>query len=112
MLARIRFCSVIAVALVLSGFPAQPQEPRATVSQPTPSGIYIHGVLKTDLSTKYSKVGDPVELEVVRSVNVYDGYKVQLVVTDHARLFGTVTMVRRYAKGQTAAVAIHVTEAR
>jgi len=33
-------------------------------------------------------------------------------LTAHARLFGTVTMVRRSAKGQTAALAIHVVEVR
>ena len=112
MLARLRPRAFIGVSLLLSGIAAGPQEPNTTVSQPFPAGVTIYGLLKTDLSTKHSKVGDPVELEVARSVSVYGGYKIQLLVPEHARLFGTVTMVRRSAKGQTAALAIHVVEAR
>jgi hypothetical protein len=64
----------IAVWLVLFTcvLTAQPQdssipEPKATVPQPIPAGVLITAVLKTDLSTKYSKVGDKVELEVVHA---------------------------------------------
>jgi hypothetical protein len=107
-----RMCAFIALSLVLSCFSARgqgpAQAPGATSTERVPAGLYIHVVLKSDLSTKYSKVGDQVELEVVRSPI---GHDFQSVLTEHTRLKGTVIMVRRSSKDQNAAVAIHVSEA-
>jgi hypothetical protein len=108
MLTRLSFCVFSVVALLIARLPAQPQETKAPAPQRLPANIYIDALLKSDLSTKYSKFGDRVELEVVRA---FDGYKMQRL-NAHSRLFGTVTMVRRSAKGQTAAVAIHIVEVR
>jgi hypothetical protein len=69
----------------------------------------ISGTLKTDLSTKYSKVGDPVEIEATKDARrLY----YEAIFVDYTRLFGTVTMVRRASKTQPAALAIRITEAR
>jgi hypothetical protein len=69
----------------------------------------ISGTLKSDLSTKYSKVGDPVEIEVTKDARrLY----FEALFVDYTRLLGTVTMVRPASKTQPAALAIRVTEAR
>jgi hypothetical protein len=116
MLTRLSFCTFVVIALLISRFPAQPQETKAPAPKPFLPGNYIVGLLKTDLSTKHSKVGDPVELEVVpirwnSKSSPFVGFEIQRLPA-HARLFGTVTMVQRSAKGQTAALAIHVVEVR
>jgi hypothetical protein len=69
----------------------------------------ISGTLKSDLSTKYSKGGDPVEIEVTKDARrLY----FEALFVDYTRLLGTVTMVRPASKSQPAALAIRVTEAR
>jgi hypothetical protein len=105
---------VLVASLILSVASSRSQEPRAKLEQQMFAGLRVDAVLKTDLSSKYSKVGDPVELEVVHPAldNPFGGMHYQSLLADHTRLRGTVTMVRRAEKGQTAAVAIRVAEAR
>lgn len=68
----------------------------------------ISGTLKSDLSTKYSQTGDPVEIEVTKDARrLY----FEALFVDYMRLFGTVTLVRPASKTQPAALAIRVTEA-
>ena len=69
----------------------------------------ISGTLKTDLSTKHSKVGDAVEIEVTKDPRrLY----FEALFVEYTRLLGTVTMVRPASKTQPAALAIRLTEAR
>jgi len=102
------FTCVLAVQAQDSSIP----EPKATVPQPIPAGVLITAVLKTDLSTKYSKVGEKVELEIAHAKDVRWPGPRGFLLSDHIRLLGRVTAVRRSAKGQTAALAIQVLEAR
>jgi hypothetical protein len=57
---RLRICTFIVASLVLSRFSALPQEHKGNATEPLPQGIVLHVALRTDLSTKYSRVGDPV----------------------------------------------------
>ena len=100
---------LICVSLLLTTLPVHPQSPS---SAPFPADVHVYGILKMDLSTKSSKVGDPVELDVVHAVSVFDGHKMQQLVPQHARLFGTVTMVRKAGKDQPGALAIQIVGAR
>jgi len=69
-------------------------------------------MLKTDLSTKYSKVGDSIELDMRRAQIVNFGRNPGELSGEHTLLVGKVTMVRRAGKGQTGAVAVQIVEAR
>ncbi len=95
------------LVLSLSAFA---QERNGNAAGQPPPGISIHVTLKSDISTKYSKVGDPVELEVGRAATEFNGHGMQTVLGEHSLLKGTVTMVRKAGKGQTAAVAIRLAE--
>ncbi len=107
---------LVAAGLIVSVASSRAQEPKAKLEERTVAGLLVDAVLKTDLSSKYSKVGDPVELEVVHppldAADPFGGMHYQSLLADHTRLLGTVTMVRRAEKGQTAAIAIRVVEAR
>ena len=59
------------------------------------SELRIPAILKVTLSSKKSKVGDPVKLEVAGDVQGPNG---AVVIPRHARLIGRVTQVVRYEK--------------
>lgn len=103
-----RICGFIVAGFIASCLSAHSQAPKANSGEVIPTGLLVDVMLKTDLSSKYSKVGDPVELEVVKSAV---GTHYQSLFSVHTRLRGSVTMVRKAAKGETAAVAIRVVEA-
>ncbi len=102
-------CSVGVLVLSLS---VLAQEPNESVAGQRPPGISIHVTLKSDISTKYSKPGDPVELETGPAATEFNGHGMQTVLGEHSLLKGTVTMVRKAGDGQTAAVAIRLAETR
>ena len=100
--------------MVLSRFAALPQEPKAAAAEPFSAAVHFFTLLKTDLSSKYSKVGDPVELEVSSafSIRASPPWGKDIPIGDHTRLLGTVTMVRSSGKGERACVAMRIVEAR
>jgi hypothetical protein len=111
---HVRICTFIVAAVVLSRFASLPQEPKAAAAEPFPAGVHFFTLLKTDLSSKYSKVGDPVELEVDHAFSIDASHPLgmDVCIGDHTRLLGTVTMVRSSGKGERASVAMRIVEAR
>jgi hypothetical protein len=102
----------ILVVVVLAGSLALAQGHPGTNSAAAPSpGIQINVLLKTDLSTKYSKVGDPVELDIGHALNTFQGHDPQTLMGEHTLLVGTVTMVQKAGNGQPGAVGVRITEA-
>jgi len=65
------------------------------------SELRIPAILKVTLSSKKSRVGDPVSLEVAADVQGSSGV---VVIPRHARLTGRVTQVVRYQKKTQAAM--------
>jgi len=65
MFQHLRIWLLIAAGLILSVASSRSQEPKAHLEQQLFAGLPVDAVLKTDLSSKYSKLGDPVGLEVV-----------------------------------------------
>jgi hypothetical protein len=105
------FC-LIALAVTVPTSAQQATQPaHALASQPPaeklPGELRIPAILKTTLSTKKSKVGDPVKLEV--SADVRDAHGVVLIPR-HARLTGRVTKAIRYKKNDQAAMLSFVVE--
>lgn len=74
---------------------------QATSAEKLPMGLQIPATLKVTLSSKKSKVGDPVKLEVAADVHDQSG---AVVLPRHAMLTGHVTQVARYHKDQQAAM--------
>lgn len=109
MCTHVRICTFIA-AVVLSCFGNLPQEPKAAAAEPFPAAIHFQALLKTDLSSKYSKVGDPVILEVKYAFSIPLGKEIPIGA--HTQLLGTVTMVRSSGKGERACVAMRIVESR
>lgn len=77
-----------------------------TAAQPAsveklPMGLQIPATLEVTLSSKKSKVGDPVKLEVAADVHDQSG---AVVLPRHAVLTGHVTQVARYKKNEQAAM--------
>jgi hypothetical protein len=69
----------------------------------------ISGTLKTNISSKYSKVGDLVEIEATKDARrLY----FESAFADYRRLLGTITMARPASKDRPAALALCITEAR
>lgn len=101
--------SIITIGFLLSMFlPAMGNSPqqtpaasRAGSSQTVPGDLRIPAILKVTLSSKKSKIGDPVKLEVAADVHGADG---TVVIPRHARLTGQVTRVVRYQKNKQAAM--------
>ena len=60
-----------------------------------PSGLRIPAILKLTLSSKRSKLGDPVRLEVVVDVHDKNG---AVAIPRHSKLYGRVTYVVQYEK--------------
>jgi len=112
MRADLRICTFMVASLVLSCFSVGAQEHKGDAAGALPPGIQLHVTLKTDLSTKYSKVGDPVELDIGHALATFHGRDPQVLLGEGTLLVGKVTMVRRASKGQSAAVAVHLVEAR
>jgi hypothetical protein len=87
--------------LLLLSLPAFSQQNvvsgRAISAEKLPSDLRIPAVLKVTLSTKKSKVGDPVKLEV--ATDVHDGQG-SVVIPRHAKLMGHVTRVVRFEKNK------------
>jgi hypothetical protein len=108
----VRSSFLVCAAVVLSCLSGWSQEPKPATPARIPAGLHLSGRLKTNLVTKNCKVGDPVELELTEPVTVYDGNTPHTLANEHAHLFGTVTMARKAAKDQTAAVAVHFVEIR
>ena len=80
--------------------------PYGRESQLTPP---VFSKLKTDLSSKHSKVGKQVELEIIRPPGAA---RDESGFPKHTRLIGTITMVHRASKNTLAEVSIHIKEAR
>lgn len=87
-------------------------QPSVSSAQAPSPGIQINVLLKTDLSTKYSKVGDPVELDIGHALNTFQGHDPQTLMSEHTLLAGTVTMVQKAGNGQPGAIGVRITEAR
>jgi hypothetical protein len=69
----------------------------AVSAEKLPSDLRIPAVLKVTLSSKKSKVGDPVKLEVAADVHDAQG---AVVIPRHAKLTGRVTRVVRFEKNK------------
>lgn len=102
----------VCVAVVLFCLFGWCQDSKAPSPARIPAGLHLSGRLKTNLYSKSSKIGDPVELELTEAAMAFDGKAMQTLAEEHAHLFGTVTMVRKATKDQTAAIAIHFVEVR
>jgi hypothetical protein len=72
-----------------------------------PTGLRVPAILKSLLSSKKSKLGDPVHLEVVVDVHDKNG---AVVMPRHAKLCGRVTSVVRYEKNKQPAMLAFVVE--
>jgi hypothetical protein len=80
----------------------QPAEVGQVVStEKLPSALRIPAILKSTLSSRKSKVGDPVQLEVV--VDVHDK-NAAVVIPRHSKLYGRVTYVVPYEKKKQPAI--------
>ena len=73
----------------------------AATAEKLPVGLQIPAALKVTLSSKKSKVGDPVKLEVAADVHDQSG---AVVLPRHAMLTGHVIQVARYQKNKEAAM--------
>lgn len=108
---RAHLKTYILLVVVLSGVLAVAQVQPGGSSAASP-GIQINVLLITDLSTKYSKIGDPVELDIGHALNTFQGHDPQTLMGEHTLLVGTVTLVQKAGNGRMAAVGVHITEAR
>jgi len=79
----------------------------ATAAANFPGDIRIPAILKVTLSSKKSKVGDPVKLQA--AIDVRDD-KGALILPRHTKLYGRVTQVVRYEKKKQAAILSFVVE--
>lgn len=98
------FVHWLLLALLMPLQAANPADKPATI----PDGLLFNCWIRRDLSTTKSKVGDPVELEVVNDVTDAAG---KLVLPARAKLTGTVTMVQKRSGNEQPGLAIRVTEA-
>lgn len=99
-----------AMLLAFTAFQSSaPNAPAKAAASHLPEGLSMTAKLKSNLWSKGSKVGDAVELELIREVKDADG---KVLLPDKARLVGTVTLVQRKTKDDQAAIAIHITEAK
>jgi hypothetical protein len=100
------FClSTLLCSPVITGQQSSPVQ--AAAATKFPSDIRIPAILKVTLSSKKSKVGDPVKLEA--AIDVRDD-KGALILPRHTRLTGRVTQVVRYEKKKQAAMLSFVVE--
>ena len=104
--ALMAFClSTLLCSPVITGQQSSPVQ--ATSESKFPSDIRIPAILKVTLSSKKSKVGDPVKLEVAVDVHQQSG---EVILPRHATLTGHVTKVVRYEKNKQAAMLSFVVE--
>lgn len=112
MLCFLECCFLLCLAALSPCLNGWSQDSKPASLARIPAGLHLSGRLKTNVTTKSSKVGDTVELELTEPITVYDGNTPHILADEHARLLGTVTMVRKAAKNQTAAIAVHFVEIR
>jgi hypothetical protein len=94
--------------LLCPGFiTAQQNSPTVATEDKLPSDMRIPAILKVTLSSKKSKVGDPVKLEVAVDVHQHGG---GVILPRHATLTGHVTKVVKYEKNKQAAMLSFVVE--
>jgi len=96
---------IAAVLTLFQSGATSPATGQATVLQ---AGISFNCLVKSNLSSKNSKVGDPVEVETLGDINDGSG---KPLMPRGARLSGTVTMVQKRS-GDKAALAIRLTDAK
>jgi len=89
------FCLSILMFYGLSTAQQSPAAGQPASTEKLTSELRIPAILKVTLSSKKSKVGDPVKLEVAGDVQGPNG---AVVIPRHARLIGRVTQVVRYEK--------------
>lgn len=96
-------CVCIFIFVISVGSQAQQSAAsgQAASAETLPTGLQIPATLKVTLTSKKSKVGDPVKLEVAADVHDQSG---AVVLPRHAMLIGHVTQVARYKKNQQAAM--------
>lgn len=101
-----RFTTVLGfcLSILLCSLPSAGQQPP---EEKLPRDLRIPAVLKVTLSSKKSKVGDAVKLEVSADVHDLSG---AVVIPRHARLTGRVTNVAHYEKNKQAAMLSFVVE--
>ena len=101
---RLRWCAIAAIFLCSARVIALPQA--ALTGPPVPAGLRIPAILRTNISSNKSKVGDPVRLEVIADVHDKAG---NVVIHRHADLFGRVTYAVPYErKNQSASLSFEV----
>jgi hypothetical protein len=89
------FCLSILLSSVTSLAQQNPAAGQVVSTQKIPNDLRIPAILKANLSSKKSKVGDLVKLEVAADVHDPSG---AVVIPRYARLTGRVTSVVRYEK--------------
>jgi hypothetical protein len=78
-----------------------PQTAQVASAEKLPSGLRIPAILRSALSSSKSKVGDPVQLEVVVDVH---NKNAAVVIPRHSKLYGRVTYVVPYEKKKQPAI--------
>jgi hypothetical protein len=91
----IGFCLSILIFSVPSPAQQKPATGQVISTQTLPNDLRIPAILKVTLSSKKSKVGDLVNLEVAADVHDPSG---AVVIPRHSRLTGRVTSAVRYEK--------------
>jgi len=88
--------TTIGLCLLLGTWVQQPPgSDRVASTEKLPSGLRIPAILKSSLSSNKSKVGDPVQCEVVVDVHDKSG---AVAIPRHSKLYGRVTFVVPYEK--------------
>lgn len=100
-IAALSTCIFIFVASAASPGQQNAASVQAASLEKLPMGLQIPATLKVTLTSKKSKVGDPVKLEVAEDVHDQSG---AVVLPRHAMLMGHVTQVSRYQKDKKAAM--------
>ena len=100
---------VAMLAAVLMLFQSGASAPAADKPNVLPAGISFNCMVRSNLSSKSSKVGDAVEVETVGDVNDGSGNP---LMPKGARLTGTVTMVQKKSKDDKAGLSIRLTDAK
>lgn len=100
-IAALSTCIFIFVASAASPGQQNAASVQAASLEKLPMGLQIPATLKVTLTSKKSKVGDPVKLEVAEDVHDQSG---AVVLPRHAMLMGHVTQVNRYQKDKQAAM--------
>jgi len=88
--------TTMALCLLLGTWAQEPPGvDRVASAERLPSGLRIPAILKSSLSSNKSKVGDPVQCEVVVDVHDKNG---AVAIPRHSKLYGRVTYVVPYEK--------------